>query len=330
MNCISATTQRSTLRLAVLAGQLLAGLAVTLALCAASHAQLVDSPGAIAQLGTFTPINVPGAAATLTLDINDEGVIVGRYASAGLTHGFMRSPNGDFTTIDFPGASLTVATSINSIGALVGQYALPTAPTERHGFLLKDGVFTSFDPPGSVFTNALGINERGDIVGRYCTQLPCAAPGGGSFHGFLLHDGEFTTIDIAGALETDLFKVNSPGRLVGGFLTPDHKEQIALLTNGNLTALAPPAGQPVTLDNGGINERGDIVGTYCDWALPCLITPVGTHGFLISGSAFTTIDVPGASATAAIGINARGDIVESYSDAKGAHGFLLSRSRATE
>ena len=31
-------------------------------------------------------------------------------------------------------------------------YALPTAPTARHGFLLKDGLYTSFDPPGSVFT----------------------------------------------------------------------------------------------------------------------------------------------------------------------------------
>lgn len=329
MNCISATKEYSALRPAVLVRQLLAGLSVTLALCAAaSHAQEVDSPGEIAQLGTVTPINVPGATVTLAIDINSDGFIVGRYASAGRTHGFMRSPNGDFTTIDFPGASFTVAAGINDPGTIVGQYALPTAPAERHGFLLKDGVFTSFDPAGSVFTNALGINERGDIVGRYCTQLPCAAPGTGSYHGFLLHDGEFTTIDIPAALETDLFKVNSPGRIVGGFLTPDHKEQISLLTNGDSTVLAPPGGQPVSLDNGGINERGDIVGTYCDWALPCLLTPTGTHGFLISGGAFTTIDVPGASATAAIGINARGDVVGSYSDAKGVHGFLLSRFRS--
>jgi uncharacterized membrane protein len=326
MNCISTTTKPCTLTPAILAAQLLAGLSVMLGLCAAaSHAQEVDSPSEITQLGTITPIDVPGATVTLATDINAEGSIVGRYASAGRTHGFLRSPNGDFTTIDFPGASLTVAAAINNFGDIVGQYALPTAPTERHGFLFRGGVFTSVDPPGSVFTNILGINERGDVVGRYCTQQPCAAPGSGSFHGFLLHDGEFTTVDVPGALETDLFKVNSPGRIVGGFLTPDHKEQIVLLANGNFTILTPPGGQPVSLDNGGINERGDIVGTYCDWALPCLITPVGTHGFLITGGAFTTIDVPGAAATAAIGINARGDVVGSYSDAKGVHGFLLSR-----
>ena len=328
MNRIVTTTKHSTPSLAVFPAQRLAGLMAILALCvAASHAQEVDSPETIAQLGTVTPINVPGATATLALDINGEGYIVGRYASTGATHGFMRSPSGDFTTIDFPGASLTVATAINERGDIAGQYAVPSAPTQRHGFLLKDGVFTSFDAPGSVFTNALGINDRGDIVGRYCTHLPCGAPGGGSFHGFLLSDGMFTTIDIPGALETDLFKVNSPSEIAGGFLTPEHKEQISLLANGNLTVLAPPGGQPVSLDNGGINERGDVVGTYCDWALPCLITPTGTHGFLISGSAFTTIDIPGASATAAVGINARGDVVGSYADATGTHGFLLSRDR---
>jgi uncharacterized membrane protein len=304
---------------------IVAALALLVSGAAVAHAREMGSPGAIANLGTITPINVPGATSTLAADINSEGFIVGRYASAGRTHGFLCSPEGEFTTIDFPGAGLTVAASINDQGDIVGQYALPAALTQRHGFLLKDGLFTSFDPPGSVFTNALGINERGDIVGRYCTQLPCAQPGGGSLQGFLLRDGEFTTIDIPGTLETDLFKLNASGQIVGGVLTPDHKEKIFSLSNGDLTVFAPPGGQPVSLDNGGINERGDIVGVYCDWALPCLIVPTATHGFLISGGEFTTIDVPGASATAALGINASGEIVGQYSDATGGHGFLLSR-----
>ena len=292
---------------------------------ASIQAQEIGSPAEPAQLETITTIDVPGATATLALDINSEGFIVGRYGMSGRTHGFLRSPDGQLTTIDFPGAGLTVAASLNDEGDIVGQYALPTALTQRHGFLLKDGVFTSFDPPGSVFTNALGINERGDIVGRYCTQLPCAQPGSGSLHGFVLRDGEFTTVDIPGTLETDLFKVSSPGHIVGGVLTSDHKEQIFSLGNRDLTVFEPPGGQPVSLDNGGINERGDIVGTYCNFALPCLLTPTGTHGFLITSDGFTTIDVPGTVATAAIGINARGDIVGEYSDALGTHGFLLGR-----
>ena len=39
--------------------------------------------------------------------------------------------------------------------------------------------------------------------------------------------------------------------------------------------------------------------------------------------AFTTIDVPGASFTQALGINPKGDVVGVYSNATGTHGFLL-------
>jgi len=42
-----------------------------------------------------------------------------------------------------------------------------------------------------------------------------------------------------------------------------------------------------------------------------------------SGGTFTTIDFPGATRTAAAGINAAGDIVGGWSDSTGAHGFLL-------
>ena len=275
---------------------------------------------------TVTTIDGPGATVTLALDINAEGVIVGRYAAAGQTHGFLLTPAGELVTIDFPGASFTVAASLNDRGDVVGFYRLPSAPTQRHGFLLKDGIFSSFDPPGSTFTNALGINERGDIVGRYCTLSTCRPPGNGDFRGFLLRDGEFINLDVPGALETDAFKINGSGQILGGFVTASHEEELFVQKKTSLTMMALPNGKPVTLDNGGMNERGDIVGTFCDSANPCQLTPFGTHGFLISGDEFRTIDIPGAVATAAIGINARGDIVGSYTDTNGrVHGFLLSR-----
>jgi len=44
---------------------------------------------------------------------------------------------------------------------------------------------------------------------------------------------------------------------------------------------------------------------------------------------FTTIDVPGASSTEAFGINAEGNIVGSYLNAAGLHGFLLSKGAFT-
>jgi probable HAF family extracellular repeat protein len=45
---------------------------------------------------------------------------------------------------------------------------------------------------------------------------------------------------------------------------------------------------------------------------------------------FTTIDVPGATSTAALAINARGDIVGDYTTADGVvHGFLLRKGEFT-
>jgi len=282
---------------------------------------------AVTSLGTVTPIDVPGATSTLAVDINASGAIVGRYLSAGQTHGFLRNPEGEFSTIDVPGASFTVAAGINDTGDIVGWYALPTAPAQRHGFLLQDGIFTLVDPPGSTSTNLLGINERGDIVGRYCALATCTAPGTGVFHGFVLRDGAFRIIDVPGAAETIPFGINGSGRLAGGFLLDHSAAELFVLDNDEFVTITLPGGQPVSLDKGGLNERGDVVGFYCDAMLPpCSVAPIGIHGFLISGGAFTPIDIPGATATGAAGINARGDVVGAYSnDTRFFHGYLLSR-----
>jgi uncharacterized membrane protein len=291
---------------------------------------MADAQGAAPlDLGTIAVIDVPGAANNSPLDINAEGVIVGRYASGGRTHGFMRSTAGEFTTIDVPGSVFTSATSINERGDIVGQFALPSAPNDRHGFLLKDGGFTSFDPQGSHFTNALAINDRGDIVGRYCTIAVCTMPGTGAFHAFVLRDGEFTLFDVPGAGETDAFGINSRGSIAGGFLNGQNQEQVFVLGNDGFAAFAPPGGLPVSLDKGSINERGDIVGAYCSGAVPCLTTLTAPqHGFVMSDGVFTPFDVPGARATAATGISARGDIVGTYSDGTRFHGFLISAGGA--
>jgi len=55
------------------------------------------------------------------------------------------------------------------------------------------------------------------------------------------------------------------------------------------------------------------------------------HGFLRSEGEFTTIDVPGAIATSAYGINARGDIAGAFNiDASHAVGFLRTRGERDE
>ncbi len=279
---------------------------------------------------SFTSLAFPGATFTLPLDVNDHGVIVGRYAAAGRTHGFVRDAGGVYTTLDFPGSNFSVAASINDSGAVAGWYTVPAAPAIRHGFVLKDGAFTTVDPPGSTFTNITGINERGDVSGRYCTLAVCRAPGSGSFHGFVYGARGFTTLDVPGGAETDAFKLAPNGDVVGGSTPTGGPEQLFVFSHDQFTAFGLPNGKNVSLDNGGTNSHGDIVGTYCDSGFPCLLGPTGTHGFLLtSGGALTTIDYPGAAASSATGINARGDVVGGWTDAGAVgRGFVLRRRGA--
>jgi uncharacterized membrane protein len=67
----------------------------------------------------------------------------------------------------------------------------------------------------------------------------------------------------------------------------------------------------------GINDAGDVVGSYTD--------ATGQHGFLDSGMIFTNFNVPGATATSANGISGTGTIIGAYTDSLGAsHGFTGS------
>jgi uncharacterized membrane protein len=222
----------------------------------------------------------------------------------------------------------TRAAGINARREIVGTYRLPTdPPNARHGFLFSEGRFTTIDPPGAVFTNPLGISEWGDIVGRFCLTTPCQ-PHGPNVQGFLLSDGEFTTIDVPGATGTNAWKINGRGDIVGGFTDADGKGHVFLLErhNGRFTTIDLPAVVEISVDNGGINSRRDVVATYCGIA-PCTGESLDAHGLLLSDGRLTTVDVPGAIRTIAFGINERGDVVGGYADGAGFHGFLLSRGR---
>lgn len=76
----------------------------------------------------------------------------------------------------------------------------------------------------------------------------------------------------------------------------------------------------------GINDSGDIVGTYtCVAAAGCTLTgaaaTAGSHGFLLQDGVYTRIDVPGGTGTVARGISTQGIIVGQYSAAGVIHGF---------
>jgi hypothetical protein len=88
---------------------LIAGVALALAMAPAAAS-------AAAVHGRYTTIDVPGAAATIAVGVNDLGVVVGFDTdSSGVNHGFV-DRDGVFTTINDP-----------HTGAAPGQVALPTA-----------------------------------------------------------------------------------------------------------------------------------------------------------------------------------------------------------
>ena len=144
---------------------------------------------------TFTTIDYPGAAATLAVDINANGQIVGRFVDGSGIHGWLLSA-GTFTTINFPGASVTRPRGINLNGDIVGHYV--SQGEQEHGFLLRGGVFTTIDFPDADHTIASGINDNGDIAGYY-------VDGKDRTHGFVMADraeGEVANVVIdAGRLD---------------------------------------------------------------------------------------------------------------------------------
>jgi len=273
---------------------------------------------------TYTTVDFPGAVATLAVDINDSGQIVGEYTftTVDKRHGFLLN-NGTFTSITFPGASFTRAIGINRNGDIVGDYILQGVGFgNEHGYLLRGGVFTSISFPNADATIAEGINANGDIVGTYVDKQ--------GKHGFLLHGGTFTSIDFPGAdAYTEAWRISDGGQIAGRYEGGESKYHVYTLSNGNFNPVPDVPGAVQTVpgnfsDAGGLNNFGDIAGNYSSSEPANLGTAGDLHGFLLSGGAYTAINFPGAASTLAFGLNGSGVVVGVYTDASGFHGYLRS------
>jgi probable HAF family extracellular repeat protein len=151
---------------------------------------------------------------------------------------------------------------------------------------------------------------------------------------FIYRKGKYRPLDgVSGAPLTVHVGLNNRGQIVGAFPVDE-----STLTRGFVRSrrgdyegfdAAPGAPDRVTSPF-DINDRGAIAGAY---AVGSVAAPesVAFHGFLRKPSgAVITVDVPGASATGASGINNRGAVVGTYEDARGkGHGFLLRRGMVT-
>jgi uncharacterized membrane protein len=236
------------------------------------------------------------------------------------------TPHSTFTTFDVPGAvNGTYPYGINPRGEITGYYI--DTNFVYHGFLrAPDGTFTTFDGPGSVIQiTPLAINPAGEITGWYLTV---------NFegHGFLrAPDGTFTTFDAPGGVGgTTAWAINPAGEIAGNYFDPTSFvfHSFVRARDGSFATFDPAMGQNLS---GIINPAGAITGVFF------VLTPIpyGTFRSFVRDpkGAVTIFDAPNVCQTSnstigtiATGINPRGTIVGSYTDATCMHyqGFLRS------
>jgi uncharacterized membrane protein len=156
----------------------------------------------------------------------------------------------------------------------------------------------------------MGINDSGQIV-RSADR-----------DGFIATNGDYVVVDVPPGPRftgTAFSGISNAGQVVG-YYTPYHYFSMDVITysdNGfTMLGFVNSVGSALR-SVAGINNLNQVVGTYDGGGVG------GTHGFLYVNGAVSQIDVPGALATGATGINDRGQIVGSFIDSSGLrNGFL--------
>jgi probable HAF family extracellular repeat protein len=227
------------------------------------------SEGFLYTNGALSAIDVPGSGYTYAFGINDLGQIVGAYGVSSLVEeGFLYS-NGIFSTIDVPGSEdFTEATAINDSSQIVGIYTGLVGPNALTlGFLDVNGMFTTLYYPGSagqfsLATEPSGINNAGEIVGTVYI-IPAGFPGGAvPGYAFVYDNGVFSLMSVPGSLDTVANGINDSGQIVGYYIDGNDVQHGFLDTNGIFQTIDFPNALPGTTDLVGINDAGEIVGTF--------------------------------------------------------------------
>src|SRR6266436_5496170 len=161
--------------------------------------------------GTFTAYDIPGAATTVVLGINDAGDFTGGDDSSGTLQAFI-SVGGTITSFGIPGTNFTLAYDINNSKKLVVGYYIDSSGI-LHGYYrdANGALHFPIDPSGSVSTVLFGDNDRNWVVGRY-------ADSSGVTHGlFFTAPNNFFTFDYPGSTFTSLNGINAQGFICGRY-----------------------------------------------------------------------------------------------------------------
>jgi len=261
---------------------------------------------------TFTFSDVHANKTAIETDsyaVNNAGVIAGDYIdSAGVQHGMILAGK-KLTTIDNKSCSSSISFyGINSAGTLAG-WCFNSAGNPI-GFTWAKGKFTNLKYPKAVGTEGIGINDKGDVVGLFLDSS-------GVSHGYLFSNKKYTEINVKGASNSDAWAINNAGEITVSGGTSVSSGQLLcpctsfLLKGKKFTPVADPNQGSDGTGIHGVNNKGDIDGTYYDSA-------ANRHGFLLHGGKYYDVNDPnGPTATRADGINDSLEMVGRYTNSAG-------------
>jgi hypothetical protein len=221
---------------------------------------------------------------------------------------------------------------INNNGRIAGYFGSGAVHHPNKGYTIgppyAQGDIKGENFPHSVQTQVTGLNDGGVQVGFYSTQDNASGVNNnfgwyfnGSFHKVVFPTGNNnkpTTDQLLGVNDHNIaagFYLNGSG-VSRGYTYNIKTHAFKLVTEPG----APTGGKAPWLSANAINNAGDVAGAF--------VTSGGvTDAFLkLAGGAFHKITVPGASATAAFGVNGNDTVVGTYTDGSGGsattHGFI--------
>lgn len=167
--------------------------------------------------------------------------------------------------------------------------------------------FKKFNVPGGIDTNPGGISNTGVIVGQYTDKNLV-------LHGFILNGTKLTKLDdpkgTAGTTGASNLALDGAIRVVGAYTNAQTAAVTGFLYKGGKFTDVPGPKGAIASSASAINDAGDIVGDYVD-------SNSVTHGFLLKGGKYTTLDPPGSRGTVATGVDKKDNVVMYWANSAG-------------